>query len=162
MQSMFMVQKQWYQRRVRELKGARRMDEILDGLGTQGTRDQNKRKPAPTTLLKRPEKRAKVAAVPESNGVLTEEEERELLYEMWVMFGGSPPKPVGLDDHPVVVDVETCKIATRFLNHHTLLAIDCEWTYSRDANAPVRSDDLCLVQIATPEQQVCDCYCSPS
>eukprot|EP01126_Amoeba_proteus_P007164 TRINITY_DN1254_c0_g1_i5.p2 TRINITY_DN1254_c0_g1~~TRINITY_DN1254_c0_g1_i5.p2 ORF type:complete len:121 (+),score=28.34 TRINITY_DN1254_c0_g1_i5:1-363(+) len=91
MQSMFMVQKQWYQRRVRELKGARRMDEILDGLGTQGTRDQNKRKPAPTTLLKRPEKRAKVAAVPESNGVLTEEEERELLYEMWVMFGGSPP-----------------------------------------------------------------------
>lgn len=150
--------------------------------------------------------------------VATEEEEEMLRKEVWIMFGGPPPRmylaslrprlrffvcgnkgepqffrrssglysffqrqwqqhwrskhlryfvtltfgtltltysePKALPELPIISAVEECKLATDFLKLHTLLAIDCEWSYSSDPSASIRSTDLCLVQIATPEKRV--------
>lgn len=62
--------------------------------------------------------------------------------------------PKVLSELPIVSTVSECKVATDYLALHTVLAIDCEWVYSKDPSAPVRSSELCMVQIATPEKQV--------
>ena len=47
--------------------------------------------------------------------------------------------------------VQECIVAVNYLMQFPLLAIDCEWV----TGANEYDYELCLIQIATPEQKVC-------
>lgn len=142
------------------------LDDIL--LGAESMASSKKRKaesslPQPEAKRK-VERKAPVSDLPIT--VVTPEEEEVLRHEMWIMFGGPPPskffptftahcsEPKGMSDLSIIASVEEAKVATGFLKLHTVLAVDCEWAYSREPDAPVRANELCLVQISTPEKQV--------
>jgi len=81
---------------------------------------------------------------------------KEVMNEMAIMFG-KPVQPtkkkgsVDLGELPFIDNVVKCKEACNELSKFPIIAVDCEWAGPRDA---LRSQHLCLVQIADPKKKV--------